>query len=81
MYVGKTTSLRTRFGDYLTTEKIRRSKIVRLLHMYDGYIHFCFCKVREAKLDDIEEQLYSAFVPPCNSQFSGELSRAKGAFK
>ena len=81
MYLGKATSLRSRFGNYLTTEKTRRPKIVRLLQMYEGNIQFCYSKVREAKLDAIEEQLYNAFVPPCNSQFSGELSRAKGAFK
>ena len=81
MYLGKASSLRTRFGNYLTSERTRRPKIVRLLHLYEGCIQFCYSRVSVTKLDAVEEQLYDAFIPPCNSQFSGELSKAKGAFK
>lgn len=81
MYLGQATSLRKRFGDYLTRERTKRPKVVRLLEMYPGYIQFCYCKVDKTKLDHIEEQLYNAFVPPCNTKFSGELRRAIGAFR
>lgn len=80
MYIGKASSLRSRFGNYLTTEKLRRPKIIRLLEMYKDHLHFCYSTVPKAKLDTVEEQLYSAYVPPCNTQFSGELSRSKRAF-
>ena len=80
MYVGRSTNLRQRFADYLTTEKSKRPKIVRLLHRCEGYIKFCYSKVSEAMLEDVEEQLYTAFVPPCNSKFSGKLSSVVGAF-
>lgn len=80
MYLGKASSLRSRFGNYLTSERLRRPKIVRLLEMYNDHIHFCYSQVPKTKLDAVEEQLYTAYVPPCNAQFSGELSRAKRAF-
>lgn len=81
MYIGKTINLRTRFGKYLTSEKSERGKIVRLLHRCEGYIQFCYSKVSQAKLAYVETQLFNAFVPPCNTQFTGKVGRAKGAFK
>ena len=81
MYVGQAIDLRTRFGKYLTTERKGRAKIVRLLSRCEGYIQFCYSKVSRAKLDDVEEQLNNAFVPPCNTQFTGKVGRAKLAFK
>jgi len=80
MYVGQAINLRTRFGKYLTTERKRRGKIVRLLHRCEGYIQFCYSQVSRARLDDVEAQLSNAFVPPCNTQFTGKVGRAKRAF-
>lgn len=80
MYVGQAKNLHKRFGDYLTRERVRRPKVVRLLEMYGGYIMFFYSKVDKEILDNIEEELINAFVPPCNTKFTGEVQRARGAF-
>jgi len=81
MYVGKAINLRKRFNDYLTTERTNRPKIIRLLQKYKEYIEFCYSKISEAELDEVEEQLINSFIPPCNSKFTGKVGRARGAFK
>ena len=80
MYVGKTKNLRARFGDYLTRERIRRPKVVRVLELYSGHLTFFYSTIDENVLDDMEEELINAFVPPCNSRFNADVRRARGAF-
>ena len=80
MYVGKATNLRKRFGDYLTIERTKRAKVARLLEMYTGHIVFYYSTVDNEDLETTEEQLLNAFVPPCNSRFTGIVQRAQGAF-
>lgn len=80
MYLGKAKDLRQRFIDYLTVERHKRPKVLRLLEKYRGYIQFFYSGVDEKELDDMEEQLINAFVPPCNAKFTGEISTVKGAF-
>ena len=79
MYVGQTENLRRRFNQYLTTE--RRPKLVRLLEKYRGYIQFFYSGIDETELDDMEEQLFNAFLPPCNSSFTGVMNKIVGAFR
>ena len=80
MYVGKAVNLRKRFGEYLTRERLRRPKIIRLLEMYAGYIVFCYSRVEHDELETMEDRLLNAFIPPCNSQFKGVVQAAQGAF-
>ena len=80
MYLGKTRNLRKRFIDYLNVERHKRPKIVRLLEKYRGYIQFFYSGIDERKLDKMEEQLINAFVPHCNSRFTGEINKIVGAF-
>lgn len=80
MYVGQTKDLRKRFGTYLTSERRKRQKIIRLLEIYTGYITFYYTSVSLEALDRVEEQLINAFVPPCNSNFKGTLKGVQGAF-
>lgn len=80
MYVGKARNLRVRFGDYLTTERVRRQKIVRVLELYSGHLTFFYSTIDENVLDDMEEELINAFIPPCNSRFNADVQRARGAF-
>ena len=80
MYLGKAKDLRQRFIDYLTVERHKRPKIVRLLEKYRGYIQFLYSGVDERELDNMEDRLINAFVPPCNARFTGEINTAKGAF-
>lgn len=82
MYVGKTKSLRRRFGEYLN-EKDRetgRPKMLRLLNKYSGYTWFCFCVVSEEKITNVEEDLITAYMPPANDQLPARLRAARGAF-
>ena len=85
MYIGKAEhGLQHRFGQYLSEQKNpeNRSKIVRLLNLYQGYLHFC-CFVMKKKSDivKIEKALICAFLPPCNDRFPAEISRIIGAFQ
>lgn len=80
MYLGKARNLNRRFGDYLTTERTKRPKVLRLLQMYRGYIQFFYSEVDEKRLDNTEESLINAFVPPCNAKFTGKLGEACRAF-
>lgn len=80
MYVGRATNLRKRFGDYLTRERTERPKVVRLLEMYTGHIFFYYSTDDNKDLKTTEEQLINAFVPPCNSRFTGVVQGAQGAF-
>lgn len=82
MYIGKTKSLRRRFGDYLN-EKDRetgRPKMLRLLNKYEGYIWFCYSIVDELRITKVEEDLITAYMPPANDQMPAKLRAAKGAF-
>jgi len=82
MYVGKTKSLRRRFGEYLRKERERtaRPRISEFLTRYDNYVLFCYTLIDEKSLITIEEGLKNAYVPPLNKQYSGELGRTIGAF-
>lgn len=81
MYVGQATDLRRRFSDYLTTEREKRPKIVRLLRRYHGHISFFYSMVDKKTLDNTEDELINAFIPPCNSRFKGEVQQGYGAFQ
>lgn len=82
MYVGKTTSLRRRFGEYLNKEKREtgRPKIFWLLNTYPDHTFFCCAPVSETDLKSVEDALTAAYRPPANSRFSAEVRQARRAF-
>ena len=85
MYVGVTErSLRERFQEYFREKrKIEsgRPKILKLLHVYQDYLHFCCSAITETeRIEDIEDALIKAFIPPCNDQYPAGISRAMKAF-
>ena len=82
MYVGKTKSLRRRFGEYLRKERKRTARPLMsdFLTRYDDYVLFCYTLIDEKNLIIIEEGLKNAYVPPLNKQYSGELGHTIGAF-
>ena len=84
MYIGKTTrTLQARFTEYLRERENERGrpKILRLLNIYQDYLHFCCLTIAETeRITDIEDALISAFLPPCNSEFPAEVRPAIGAF-
>ena len=82
MYVGQAVSLQRRFREYLGKERLEtgRPKIYYFLNKYNGYICFCYTIVASNLLDNVEDRLMSAYIPPLNEQYSGEIGRALGAF-
>ena len=80
MYVGQAENLQDRFYEYLTTEKRIRPKVVRLLYKWRGYIHFCYCQLPLGQLTNVEDALISAYFPPVNSRFPGQLASVVRAF-
>lgn len=83
MYVGKATSLRERFNDYLTSERRRprRPKVHRLLNKYSAYLWFCYATVDEKELNPTEDSLIAAFLPPLNTQLPAKVAHVRGAFE
>ena len=84
MYVGQTKNLRKRFYNYLVTEKRTRKRpnVFRLLNVYEGYIWFCFTEVDSDRLDEYENALMNAYIPPVNaeSRMPAEIRPSIGAF-
>lgn len=84
MYVGQTNNLHRRFLNYLRTEKKTRKRpnVFRLLNIYDDHIWFCFIKVAFGKLDDYENALMNAYIPPINDEnrLPAEIRALSGAF-
>jgi hypothetical protein len=84
MYVGQTTNLFNRFRNYLSREKRKRIRpnVFRLLNIYNGNIWFCFTKVLSNQLDDYENALMNAYIPPVNNvdRLPSEIRSIKGAF-
>lgn len=84
MYVGQSSSLQRRFGDYLTSEKREsgRPKIFRLLNMYESSLWFCYTLVPDNQLGIFEDALMAAYVPPKNSdnRLPANIRAIKGAF-
>lgn len=84
MYIGQTTDLRRRFYNYLVTEKKhrKRPKVYRLLSIYEDFIWFCFTEVDADRLDEYENALMNAFIPPINDEnrLPAEIRSIMGAF-
>ena len=85
MYIGRTCyTLHSRFRRYLREQNdpAGRSKVVRFLNKYRGYIYFSCSIISETEqIEKIENELISAFLPPCNSQFPAEIRPVIGAFR
>jgi excinuclease UvrABC nuclease subunit len=81
MYVGRTNSLRRRFGEYLNQERriTGRPKIFSLLNMYPNHTWFCCAILPENEIEAAEEALIAAFIPPKNDQLPARVSRVIAA--
>jgi hypothetical protein len=84
MYVGQASSLRRRFGEYLTSEKRKsgRPNIFRLLNMYENNLWFCYTLVSNDQLDMYEDALMASYLPPKNSpsRLTANMRPVMGAF-
>ena len=82
MYIGQARSLRDRFSDYLHKEKREtgRPKIFRFLNMYPDNVWFCFTNVTANQLNNVEDSLLEAMIPPANDQLPATIRPVAGAF-
>lgn len=83
LYVGKAKkrNFRARYGDYLHDLKLgkksRRRHVADMLTKWDGYLWFCYARIdEEALIDEIEGALLTAYMPPANRDFPGEIGEA-----
>jgi hypothetical protein len=82
MYVGKTVSLRRRFREYLGMERRPdgRPKISYFLNKYDQFIFFFYTLVSTEAVDNVEEGLKNAYLPPLNEEYEGTIGTSVRAF-
>ena len=82
MYVGRTKSLRIRFGKYLRSERgpLGRPKEVYFLNKYDEYVWFCYARHQMRLIKVVEGRLISAYLPPLNDEVEGIIGKARRAF-
>ena len=83
-YVGKADrmTLRARFLSYFSEKrKIDRPHVGRFLRQYDGFIMFSYCPVADvSKINEIENQLNAALIPPLCRDYPDEVSAERRAF-
>jgi len=75
MYVGKAErqSLRKRFKQYLKPSD--RTHIGEMMRLWRGHIWFHYATMRDpGQIDGTEQALLSAYLPPFNHSYRGEVS-------
>ena len=84
LYIGKTKRpFRTRYGEYLNydPDDWALRAVYKALDKWYEYIWFHFAPMEDANLlNHTEETLINACIPPLNSQFTGRIGKAIGAF-
>ena len=85
MYVGMTERpLRERFREYFSEKRDAtksRPKLLKLLNVYEDYLHFCCSVIEETeRIEEVEKALLNTFIPPCNDEYPAEISRIMKAF-
>ena len=86
MYVGKASSLRRRFGEYLNQERRSkgRPKIYRALIRYSDQLWFCYAPLPgldSATLEEVEDALIVAFMPAWNDKLPAQVRSVVEAFR
>jgi hypothetical protein len=57
-----------------------RPKITYFLNKYDQFISFCYTLVSMEALDNVEQGLMNAYLPPLNEEYEGAISTSVRAF-
>jgi hypothetical protein len=73
-------SLRARYANYLQelTNRKRRPLISQLLQKWPQHLWFYYAEVSDhTKIQQLEDALISAFIPPQNSKFSADIAAAR----
>jgi len=85
LYVGQTEqqNFRKRYYQYLQERRLgvarsRRPHVADMLEKWDGYLWFCYASIEQKRLiESVEKILLTAYLPPTNKDFPGEISRAR----
>ena len=85
LYVGKTDrqTLRDRFLQYFSEAKKEKGRehIKLMLNTWESNLWYCFAEISNTTIiDDIENALLTAYVPPMNRDFKGKLGKALKAW-
>lgn len=81
LYIGKTErNFRVRYREYLANLRegmeSRRPHIAGMLKKWDGYLWFCYAPISDgSKIEETEDALIEAYLPPTNVEMRGELRR------
>lgn len=82
MYIGQTTSLKSRFGDYLSKRSNpQRMKVSRMIRLYPNHLWFYYASVPNEQLTPVEDSLLETYIPPINSRFPATVRDAVAAFR
>lgn len=83
VYVGETENqnFKRRYQQYLREKRAgdesARPHVTDMLEKWDGFLWFCFAKIDQADLiEDVENALLTAYLPPSNKTFPAKVSRA-----
>lgn len=87
LYVGKVQaekrSLRQRFQEYLyemNPQRKGRFHIQTMVRNWEDFLWFCYATVSDnTVIKDLENALITAFIPPFNDNFPGNLGQARKA--
>lgn len=84
LYIGKTTSLKRRCGEYLRRGESgrERPRIQLMLNLFSDtrYLRYCFVEVLAREPREVERALLVACVPPACTDIPGDVGRAVRAF-
>lgn len=82
MYIGQTTSLKRRFGDYLSEcSNPDRMKVFKMIRLYSNLLWFYYASVPAEQLTPVEDSLLETYIPPINSRFPTTIRHAVAAFR
>jgi len=81
MYIGKakSQSFRDRYRQYLQDQRTQmgRPLIVHMLKTWPEHLCFCYATIKQTSyIDDIEDCLIRAFIPPINTSYPADIRRS-----
>lgn len=83
LYVGKTENqtFRRRYQQYIREKRAGdesgRPHVTDMLEKWDGFLWFCFARIKQADLiENVENALLTAYLPPSNKAFPAKVSHA-----
>ena len=78
MYIGQTKnqSFRRRYQQYLQYQRTKKGRhlVVYMLNTWPDHLWFCYATIQQTQyIDEIEDRLLSAYLPPVNSEYPADV--------